>query len=104
MCASNAQVLGNCKGVFAAIVSVALYKNPVTLEGWGGYAITIIGTVLYSEVRMRGLGYFDTSQMVPTVLRVWPPYTANATLCSAHYSIAVAYNPQVVKLVVLPCC
>ncbi len=45
-----AQVLGNAKGVIAAIVSVMVFANPVTWRGTLGYAITIFGVVLYSQV------------------------------------------------------
>ncbi len=45
-----AQVLGNAKGVIAAIVSVMVFANPVTWRGTVGYAITIFGVVLYSQV------------------------------------------------------
>lgn len=47
------QVLGNCKGVIAAAVSVALFKNVVTLKGLVGYAITIAGVFAYSETKRR---------------------------------------------------
>jgi multidrug transporter EmrE-like cation transporter len=49
------QVLGNMKGVIAVVVSVLLFKNPVTAKGMGGYLITVLGVILYSEVR-AGLG------------------------------------------------
>jgi hypothetical protein len=44
------QVLGNMKGVIAAGISIALFKNPVTAKGMLGYLITVIGVVAYSEV------------------------------------------------------
>ena len=47
---ANAQVLGNAKGVVASAVSVALFKNPVTSTGALGYAITVAGVVMYSQV------------------------------------------------------
>jgi hypothetical protein len=47
------QVLGNMKGVIAAGISIALFKNPVTAKGMLGYLITVIGVVAYSEVRQQ---------------------------------------------------
>ena len=45
------QVLGNAKGVVAALISLAIFKNPVTIKGAVGYGITVFGVILYSEVR-----------------------------------------------------
>ncbi|KAK9803098.1 hypothetical protein WJX73_002140 [Symbiochloris irregularis] len=45
------QVLGNAKGVVAAIISVAIFKNPITLTGSVGYCITVGGVVAYSQAR-----------------------------------------------------
>ncbi len=47
------QVLGNAKGVVAALISVAIFRNPVTLTGLAGYAITVVGVVLYHESKKR---------------------------------------------------
>ncbi len=49
-CCSLLQVLGNMKGVIAAGISIALFKNPVTAKGMFGYFITVCGVVAYSEV------------------------------------------------------
>ena len=46
------QVLGNAKGVAAATISVALFRNPVTSMGLAGYSITVAGVVAYSQVHM----------------------------------------------------
>jgi hypothetical protein len=46
------QVLGNMKGVIAAGISIALFKNPVTAKGMLGYLITVVGVVAYSEVSL----------------------------------------------------
>jgi hypothetical protein len=48
------QVLGNCKGVIAAVVSVFMFKNHVTPRGCLGYAVTVAGVFLYSESKRRG--------------------------------------------------
>lgn len=45
------QVLGNAKGVVAAVVSVLIFHNPVSFIGWGGFAVTMAGVALYSEAR-----------------------------------------------------
>jgi Triose-phosphate Transporter family len=47
------QVLGNAKGVVAAVISVFIFHNPVTVLGWLGYGITMAGVVAYSESRKR---------------------------------------------------
>ncbi|KAG2451423.1 hypothetical protein HYH02_004022 [Chlamydomonas schloesseri] len=47
------QVLGNAKGVVAAAVSVAVFRNTVTVQGCLGYAITVAGVFLYSESKRR---------------------------------------------------
>ncbi|KAK7389297.1 hypothetical protein VNO78_24168 [Psophocarpus tetragonolobus] len=47
------QVLGNAKAAVAAVVSVLIFRNPVTLMGMAGFGITIMGVVLYSEAKKR---------------------------------------------------
>ncbi|XP_038971608.1 probable sugar phosphate/phosphate translocator At1g12500, partial [Phoenix dactylifera] len=47
------QVLGNAKAAVAAIVSVLIFRNPVTVMGITGFAITIMGVVLYGEAKKR---------------------------------------------------
>ena len=47
------QVLGNAKAAVAAVVSVLIFRNPVTVMGMTGFAITIMGVVLYSEAKKR---------------------------------------------------
>ncbi|XP_024987060.1 probable sugar phosphate/phosphate translocator At1g12500 isoform X2 [Cynara cardunculus var. scolymus] len=47
------QVLGNAKAAVAAVVSVLIFKNPVTVMGISGFAVTIMGVVLYSEAKKR---------------------------------------------------
>ena len=44
------QVLGNAKGVVAALVSVLVFRNPVSVVGCGGYLVTVAGVYGYSEV------------------------------------------------------
>ncbi|CAL9197664.1 unnamed protein product [Musa hybrid cultivar] len=47
------QVLGNAKGAVAVVVSILIFKNPVTVTGMFGYTITVIGVILYSEAKKR---------------------------------------------------
>ncbi|XWS61877.1 hypothetical protein CRYUN_Cryun07bG0162100 [Craigia yunnanensis] len=47
------QVLGNAKAAMAAFVSVMIFRNPVTVMGMTGFAVTIMGVVLYSEAKKR---------------------------------------------------
>lgn len=41
------QVLGNGKGVAAVVVSVMVFRNPVTFASVIGYLITVSGVMLY---------------------------------------------------------
>ena len=43
------QVLGNGKGVVGVLLSILIFRNPVTVTGMFGYAITVAGVVLYGE-------------------------------------------------------
>ena len=45
------QVLGNAKGAVAVVVSIFLFRNPVSPVGMFGYSITIMGVVAYSRRR-----------------------------------------------------
>ncbi|XP_021834604.1 probable sugar phosphate/phosphate translocator At3g11320 [Prunus avium] len=47
------QVLGNAKGAVAVVVSILIFKNPVSLMGMVGYALTVLGVILYSEAKKR---------------------------------------------------
>ncbi|KAL9252598.1 putative sugar phosphate/phosphate translocator [Drosera capensis] len=47
------QVLGNAKSAVAAVVSVLIFRNPVTVLGMTGFAVTVMGVVLYSEAKKR---------------------------------------------------
>ncbi|GAQ80658.1 Nucleotide-sugar transporter family protein [Klebsormidium nitens] len=47
------QVLGNAKGAVATVVSILLFRNPVTVMGMVGYSITITGVIAYSEAKRR---------------------------------------------------
>ncbi|ONI03615.1 hypothetical protein PRUPE_6G269300 [Prunus persica] len=47
------QVLGNAKGAVAVVVSILMFKNPVSLMGMVGYALTVLGVILYSEAKKR---------------------------------------------------
>jgi hypothetical protein len=47
------QVLGNAKGAVAALLSVMIFRNPVTFLGCLGFGVTIAGVVAYSESRKQ---------------------------------------------------
>ncbi|XP_052156708.1 probable sugar phosphate/phosphate translocator At3g11320 [Oryza glaberrima] len=47
------QVLGNAKGAVAVVVSILIFRNPVTFMGMLGYGITVAGVVLYGEAKKR---------------------------------------------------
>ncbi|KAM2983835.1 hypothetical protein FF2_009709 [Malus domestica] len=47
------QVLGNAKGAVAVVVSVLIFKNPVSFMGMAGYALTVLGVIVYSEAKKR---------------------------------------------------
>ncbi|XP_047164084.1 probable sugar phosphate/phosphate translocator At3g11320 [Vigna umbellata] len=47
------QVLGNAKGAVAVVISILIFKNPISTMGMFGYALTVIGVILYSETKKR---------------------------------------------------
>ncbi|KAL1819055.1 hypothetical protein DCAR_0415297 [Daucus carota subsp. sativus] len=47
------QVLGNAKGAVAVVVSILIFRNPVSVTGMMGYFLTVIGVILYSEAKKR---------------------------------------------------
>ncbi|XP_057754783.1 probable sugar phosphate/phosphate translocator At3g11320 isoform X1 [Arachis stenosperma] len=47
------QVLGNAKGAVAVVVSILIFKNPISVIGMMGYALTVTGVILYSETKKR---------------------------------------------------
>ncbi|KAM0948169.1 putative sugar phosphate transporter domain-containing protein [Dioscorea sansibarensis] len=47
------QVLGNAKGAMAVVISILIFRNPVSVTGMLGYTLTIIGVILYSESKKR---------------------------------------------------
>ncbi|XP_044509148.1 probable sugar phosphate/phosphate translocator At3g11320 [Mangifera indica] len=47
------QVLGNAKGAVAVVVSILIFKNPVSVTGMLGYTLTVFGVILYSESKKR---------------------------------------------------
>ncbi|CAM6102802.1 unnamed protein product [Calypogeia fissa] len=47
------QVLGNAKGAVAVVVSILLFRNPVSVMGMVGYTITVFGVIGYSEAKRR---------------------------------------------------
>jgi len=49
------QVLGNAKGAVAVVVSILIFKNPVSVTGMLGYTLTVLGVILYSEAKKRNI-------------------------------------------------
>ncbi|CAK9155579.1 unnamed protein product [Ilex paraguariensis] len=47
------QVLGNAKGAVAVVISILLFRNPVTFVGIAGYSLTVMGVVAYGEAKRR---------------------------------------------------
>ncbi|XP_008802329.1 probable sugar phosphate/phosphate translocator At3g11320 [Phoenix dactylifera] len=47
------QVLGNAKGAVAVVVSILIFRNPVSVTGMLGYSLTVIGVILYNEAKKR---------------------------------------------------
>lgn len=79
------QVLGNAKGVIAAIISVLIFHNPVSVLSWLGYGITMVGVVAYSESRKRSNKRNEATDAEAVPLKaqeagmgVWGPRSASA--------------------------
>lgn len=47
------QVLGNAKGAVAVVISILLFRNPVTFVGIAGYTMTVLGVIAYGESKRR---------------------------------------------------
>ncbi|KAH9784252.1 putative sugar phosphate/phosphate translocator [Citrus sinensis] len=47
------QVLGTAKGAIAVVVSIHIFRNPVSITGMSGWTLTIIGVVLYNEAKKQ---------------------------------------------------
>lgn len=47
------QVLGNGKAAVAAVVSILIFRNLVSVMGMVGFGVTVSGVVLYSEAKKR---------------------------------------------------
>lgn len=50
---NNLQVLGNAKGAVAVVVSILIFRNPISVIGMLGYGLTVFGVILYSEAKKR---------------------------------------------------
>ena len=55
------QVLGNGKGVAAVVVSVMVFRNPVTFASIIGYLITVSGVMLYMFAKRSSAGTKNSS-------------------------------------------
>ncbi|KAK7305331.1 hypothetical protein VNO77_43236 [Canavalia gladiata] len=58
------QVLGNAKGAVAVVISILIFRNPVSVTGMFGYSLTVIGVILYSEAKKRGKIGIHAEQML----------------------------------------
>ena len=47
------QVLGQCKGVISAVVSVLCFHNLVPTLGWFGYGVTVVGCIIYGRCKAK---------------------------------------------------
>ncbi|KAA8518121.1 hypothetical protein F0562_015595 [Nyssa sinensis] len=47
------QVLGNAKGAVAVVISILIFRNPVTFVGIAGYSMTVMGVIAYGEAKRR---------------------------------------------------
>lgn len=53
LCFDNCQVLGNAKGAVAVVISILIFRNPVTFTGIAGYTMTVMGAAAYGETKRR---------------------------------------------------
>ncbi|XP_021278761.1 probable sugar phosphate/phosphate translocator At3g11320 [Herrania umbratica] len=49
------QVLGNAKGAVAVVISILIFRNPVSVTGMFGYSLTVVGVILYNEAKKRSV-------------------------------------------------
>ncbi|KAL6980640.1 hypothetical protein U1Q18_022278 [Sarracenia purpurea var. burkii] len=49
------RVLGNAKGAVAVVVSILIFRNPVSVTGMLGYMLTVVGVILYSTAKPKRL-------------------------------------------------
>lgn len=60
------QVLGNAKGVFTTVLSIAIFQNPYTAASATGYIITVAGVACYAAAKRHQIKIVppkDTSQI-----------------------------------------
>ncbi|GAX74032.1 hypothetical protein CEUSTIGMA_g1482.t1 [Chlamydomonas eustigma] len=90
------QVLGNAKGVLAAIISVFVFLNPVTTTGVLGYGLTMVGVFLYSQTKRMG-GKSTPAQAAPSVTAASSSFgaacTANMPAGDASVVLSIAVSP-----------
>lgn len=46
-------MLGNAKGAVAVVISILIFRNPVSVTGMLGYTLTVIGVLLYTQAKKR---------------------------------------------------
>lgn len=67
------QVLGNAKGVVATVVSILLFRNPVSTAGMIGYSLTVLGVILYSESKKHNQKALTKQKMLDAEQNVGAP-------------------------------
>ena len=71
--ALHLQVLGNAKGVVATVVSILLFRNPVSTAGMIGYSLTVLGVILYSESKKHNQKALTKQKMLDAEQNVGAP-------------------------------
>lgn len=58
------QVLGKAKSVLAVLLSLALFRNPVSVGGQAGYGLTLAGVALYGRAKARARARAEREDIV----------------------------------------
>ena len=61
------QVLGNGKGAVATVGAVLVFRNPISAAAGAGYAITLLGVLLYGHAKRKGNKAKPRSPLAPSV-------------------------------------
>jgi len=80
----NNQVLGNAKGAVAVVISIFIFRNPVTFVGIAGYSMTVLGVVAYGEAKRRFR---------------WIIYLSNRLLFSFHRGISEVVRAKMILFI-----
>ncbi|KAL0317117.1 UNVERIFIED_CONTAM: putative sugar phosphate/phosphate translocator [Sesamum angustifolium] len=72
----NSSGPGKCKGAMAVVLSILIFKNPVSATGMIGYSLTVFGVILYSEANKHMM-------YMQTVYGFRPEADAEASTCTS---------------------